>query len=312
MIPYQQTAEGCRVEGAAHRELRVAHDRVGVQVRRRARFPWLRVARVPRFGRSLSGDAQDVIGALVDMALRERFSQVRVEVWNEDAIQRMGIAKALRAAGFRPSRSHRSYRHTIWIDLRASEEDLFAGFHATCRRHIRAPAKRGYLSASLTDHRFGHRLASLITQSFRRTGGRAPSVDWDDLLRQSGLPDAPVRIEGLFADGSDAPSGLVAFSVAYLHGDVAEYAHAGSDRTSDGVPLLYAPTWNLMRWARAAGARDWDFGGVPRGDNLRSLSGIKTFKRYFSRDVRPVGEEWELILRRPSDLLGLRHRLSPP
>jgi hypothetical protein len=312
MIPYQQTAEGCRVERAAHREVRVALDRVGVQVRRRARFPWLRVGRVPRFGRGLSADAGDIVGALMEMARDERLSQVRVELWNEDVVERMRLAQALHAAGFRPSRSHRSYRHTVWIDLRASEEDVFAGFHATCRRHIRAPAKRGYLSASLTGRRFGHRLASLITQSFRRTGGRAPSVDWDELLRQSGLPDAPVRIEGLFADGSEAPSGLVAFSAAYLHGDVAEYAHAGSDRTSDGVPLLYAPTWNLMRWARAAGARDWDFGGVPTGDNLRSLSGIKTFKRYFSRDVRPVGEEWELILRRPWDLPSGRRKLTLP
>lgn len=91
----------------------------------------------------------------------------------------------------------------------------------------------------------------------------------------------------------------LSFAAAVLHGDVAEYAHAGStERSRVRVPVLYAPTWNLMTWARQAGARWWDFGGVSGGatavgeDDPRA--GINAFKLHFSKNVIEVGREWVL------------------
>src|SRR5690606_28707142 len=132
-----QTAAGCRVERAGHVEIRVGDDLVGVQLRRRLRVPWIRVGRVPRFGRGLATDPAQVVRALMDVARRERLATLRVELWNESAPQRQELADALLAAGFRACASPRSYRDTVWIDLARSDEDLLATFHATCRRHIR-------------------------------------------------------------------------------------------------------------------------------------------------------------------------------
>ena len=62
------------------------------------------------------------------------------------------------------------------------------------------------------------------------------------------------------------------------------------------MPLLYAPLWELIRWARAGGARWFDFGGITLTDPDASdpLQGISDFKRFFCRDVAKVGGEWRL------------------
>jgi lipid II:glycine glycyltransferase (peptidoglycan interpeptide bridge formation enzyme) len=54
--------------------------------------------------------------------------------------------------------------------------------------------------------------------------------------------------------------------------------------------------WDLIVWAKRTGARLFDFGGITRGTHSDEdpLGGISDFKRYFSRQIVPVREEWVL------------------
>lgn len=312
MIPFQQTEAGCRVSGCQHYEIRVGDNRIGIQLHTPRIFKRLKLAIVPRFGRSVIGGYDEIVEALRVFARDGAIRSLRVEVWNEDPAERDEITRKLFLGGFRPSTRRRSYRRTIWIDLTPSEEQIFAGFHATCRRHVRAPGKRGYELSELRDARFAPRLGALIHDSFRRNGGQPPFIDWAALLLEASRPQSRVRFESVFTGSSRSPDQLVAFAVAYLHGNVAEYAHAGAARTEDNAPLLYAPTWRLMKWARSCGAAHWDFGGVPEPHNSDTLQGIRQFKELFSPEIVSVGEEWlytpPIVWSRPSTVTRLLDR----
>jgi lipid II:glycine glycyltransferase (peptidoglycan interpeptide bridge formation enzyme) len=190
----------------------------------------------------------------------------------------------------------------VWIDLTPTEDELMASFHKTARQNIRAPGKRGLVVRSITDAGAGSRLRMLLEQSFERTGARAPRVAWAELIEHASTPSASAHVAGLFREQDHSLREPLSFAVAFLHGDVAEYAHAGSLRDpSIKVSLLYSVAWELMVWARRRGATRWDFGGVPdvgdgAPDDLRA--GIGSFKRYFSENVVSVGEEWVLEPRR--------------
>lgn len=298
--PFQQTEAGARVEFADHWTVEAPGVRVGVQAWRHRLLPWLHTCRVPRFGRGLAPAViHEALGALAGMARDRPVLRLSVEAWSEDPAQLRLIGDTATGLGYEAAVTKRSYSRTIWLDLSPAEDELLAGFSPTCRRHIRAPGKRGYRVEAITDPAAAKALREIFRESFRRTGGQAPRLDWDELVRLGAAAAAPVRLVGLFPPeaGGDSP---IAFAVAYLHGDVAEYAHAGSLRHPDHhLPLLYAPTWDLMRWAKRSGAKCWDFGGVREPSagpdvDASGLAGIGAFKAAFSGATVHVGEEWVL------------------
>jgi lipid II:glycine glycyltransferase (peptidoglycan interpeptide bridge formation enzyme) len=182
--------------------------------------------------------------------------------------------------------------------LDRSEEELLASFHKTARQNIRAPGKKGLVVRSVTNPSAAERLEALLAESFQRTRATAPRLGWHELIRHASESGAKAHIAGLFREDQAGDSDPLSFAVAYLHGDVAEYAHAGSVRDSSlKVSLLYSVAWELMRWAKQRGATGWDFGGVteasPNGSS-DDRAGITSFKRYFSDRTIEVGEEWVL------------------
>ncbi|MGE0159650.1 MAG: GNAT family N-acetyltransferase [Gemmatimonadales bacterium] len=235
--------------------------------------------------------------------------RLHFEISSNDAADRSTIAEACRNAGFRQSSFLRSYRRTVWIELNRPTEELLASFTKGCRQSIRAPAKRGYVVREIVDLGTANTLHDILRSTFHRTGGAAPRLPWTELIRLSARPDASVRLVGLFPEGDPSMRLPVSFALAYLHGDVAEYAHAGSVRseTIGGLPLLYAPTWESMQWARSRGARWWDFGGVtdqgPQESSNR-LAGVDAFKSAFSSNVIDVGEEWHFERRRTAAMVA--------
>jgi hypothetical protein len=307
-MPFQQTVAGCRMEEVDRWEVEEDGMTVGVQVTRPRLVPWLRIARVPRFGRDLRADSTDrIVKALAVLARERPVLRLFVEVWSENQEDRRRVAEACRRHGFQRSSSPRSYVRTIWMDLRPSEKEILASFHATGRRHIRAPGKKGYQVQSIEDPAAAPAVDAIFQDTFARTGGAPPAVDWAWVIQLNGSPDAPLRLVGLYPEDAPDSSDPVSFAMALLHGEVAEYAHAGSVRDrSLRIPLLYAPTWELMRWARSRGARYWDFGGVTGGsaDDDDPMGGISDFKRYFSTALDTVGEEWILRPRPLQDTIA--------
>jgi lipid II:glycine glycyltransferase (peptidoglycan interpeptide bridge formation enzyme) len=98
----------------------------------------------------------------------------------------------------------------------------------------------------------------------------------------------------VFKRDASGPEALRGFVLGCRHGDTVEYRVAASTRpVGSSVPLLYAPTWELIRWARSVGATTFDFGGIASGTAGPgdARSGISDFKRYFSRNEVEVGGE---------------------
>jgi hypothetical protein len=296
VLPYQQSVEGCRLDSVERWELSTPDARVGIQVSRSRRMPWLKIARVPRFGRGIpAADRGELLRQMVELAVRRSVLRLHVEVWTENVDELEGLESACRSHGFVPSRT-RAYTHTVWMDLTPPEEELLSGFHATCRRHIRAPAKKGYEVRRIVTGVALPQLESMFRGAFARTGGQPPEMDWQEFIRQAADDSSDIHLVGLFAVDDTASRNPLAFASAVLHGQVAEYAHAGSTRDPGvRIPLHYAPTWELMRWAKARGATAWDFGGVVDSsapDETRD--GIDQFKFSFSQQITRVGSEWVL------------------
>lgn len=293
--PFQRSELGCALLGVSRRGLEADGRVLGLQESRSRRPPWRRILRLVRFGRGCSAeDLERSVVALRGLADAGGILRVHVEGWSEDPETLEALARACAGAGFTETGRPRSYRHTLWIDLRPEEDEILAGFHATGRRHIRAPAKKGFEVRPITEPAHADRLGQLHASAFARTGGSAPEVDWALAIRAGAEHPERIRLVGLF-EVDDRRGEPLGFAMAFNHGDVAEYAFAGSARPSgSNVPILYAPTWSLMRWARARGARWWDFGGVPSpgADEDDPRSGITDFKRYFGGEVVRVGGEW--------------------
>ena len=87
----------------------------------------------------------------------------------------------------------------------------------------------------------------------------------------------------------------MAYAWSGLHGDFAGYDGGASARIPGvNVGLSYPLLWDLMRWSKSLGAEWFDMGGVSLG-GLHSddpVGGISDFKRYFSKDIGTVGEDW--------------------
>lgn len=299
-VPFYQREAACRLLRSAHWPLEVGGVRVGIQAWRARSVPGFFILKVPRFGRGIPTQAIDgIVRELAQVARNRPVLRLHLEAWTDDTAQMELIRRACEANGFRAS-APRSYTRTIWIELLPDMDETLMRFPKKVRRDVRVPEKKGFHVRQIRSGAISPHLQRMMRQSFARTGVRAPRVHWRDWIRLSVQEPGLLRVVGLFDDADVRSERPLAFAAAVRHGDVAEYAHAGTaEGARVGVPLLYAPTWSLMCWARSAGAHWWDFGGVTTnsrgeedGDDPRA--GISAFKLYFSKNAIEVGREWAL------------------
>ncbi len=255
----------------------------------------LRVERVPA-----TRDAEVMtvaMQALADLArTRPHVLRVAVETFALDGPSLLAADEAMRSAGFETAVHARSYSHTILVDLSPEPEGILASFHRTARSNIRAAAKHPVVVRPVPPG-YGARMNTLLQESFARTGGLFRPLDADALVAVSEQDADALRVTGLFHTDAGAPDDLLAYAVAFNHGPVVEYGVAASTRqTSIRMPLAYPIAWDLIQWARATGARWFDFGGVTGGTLADGdpRDGISRFKRYFSSHEARVGQEWVL------------------
>jgi len=148
----------------------------------------------------------------------------------------------------------------------------------------------------ITDPIYAERLSALQHEAFQRTGGDNASEDWTGILKMSEkYPDCS-RVAGLFEGDDLSPEKMDAFLWVCSQGDNWQYRAAGSVRKGEvRIPYGYQLTWDMIRFAKAAGAEWFDMGGVTLSEGAdAALEGISRFKRYFGREVAEVGAEWVL------------------
>ena len=266
-----------------------------VEVGRSRILPWRKIIRVPRFGPGITPQIQErVICALVDLAVEARALRMHVEVFEPDAHHRLALIDVLAERGFERTPNPRSYSSTIFIDLRESEEKLLTSFRSKTRRDIRAIAKYPLECRPITDPALASRMNALLGISMGRTGGRFEETHWTDVLAFIATNPGRGALLGVFRTDVRGADALVGYVLGYRHGDTIQYSTAACARLSDiRAPLLYAPTWELMRWGKRNGAQWFDFGGITSGSRATGerSGGISDFKRYFSEHVTEVGTE---------------------
>jgi lipid II:glycine glycyltransferase (peptidoglycan interpeptide bridge formation enzyme) len=223
--------------------------------------------------------------------------RVTIEVFALEPEGLLRTSEALRRYGFRQVAATRTYERTLLLDLLPTEDALLMGFHKNARQGIRNVARFPVVVSSAESVTLAARLQELSDETRGRTGGEARPLDWDALIRMSAEAPDLSRIAILRRTDVAGPEGVLAFAWACMHGTIAEYSESGSTRADDlKVSTSYALLWDLMRWARANGARWFDMGGVTTG-NVRSddpLGGISDFKRRFTQLELEVGQQWEL------------------
>lgn len=256
---------------------------------------WLRVIRLVRASCSMPQCVRELVAeSIVDLARSARSLRVHVGLHDPDPAALKGFRDVLLTRGFAAVSEPRAYIRTVLIDLRPAEDQLLASFHPTCRRGIRAPAKHGLHCRVLVEPELATRLNELVRETMQRTGGTYRETDWISLMRFCTANPRAAQLMGVFRSDQAGDASLVGFVLGVRHGDTVEYDIAASTRATDlKVPLLYLPTWETMRWAKREGARWFDFGGISHGSSGSSdpTGGISDFKRYFSAEATPIGDE---------------------
>jgi hypothetical protein len=255
--------------------------------------------RVERFGPAANDDAREAgLQALGQQARSHwRVLRVNVEIFSRDAEVQGKVRRVLQDLGFRQIGPPRSYEKTSVVELTRSEDDIFASLHPTARRHIRSVQKKDMQVRAIASAAYADRMGALLQETLARTGGEFERYDWATAIDFSRQYPKLSRIVGLFRTDVSTPQSLLAFAWGCGHGDHVQYGVAASTRQTDiRVPLGYALAWDLINWAKSTGATWFDFGGITCDNDGRQdpLRGISDFKRYFSKRVIKVGEEWVL------------------
>ena len=306
-LPLPQRAAWMEVQPTNHQHwLLVARDRAGaprgaagIQVAPSRALPGHLLLRCERFGPGLDEEVRRaLLGALVALARSERrVLRLSVETFAVEPDTRERLEAELEALGLARLAEPRSYAHTLLVPLVGDEEAIFASFHATARRHVRAAGKHPVRVGPVNDPAFFDRLDEISRETYTRTGGTYEPPDWAAVVRLCERDPAGSRLTALYRTDVSGAESLVAFAWGCGHGEHAHYSRAASTRNTDlKMPLMYPIVWDLMRWARSNGARHFDFGGVTMGshDSDDRLGGISDFKRYFSGHTLQVGAEWVL------------------
>ncbi len=262
------------------------------QVASRA-LPGHRILRLRRSGGNLTCETFRVVLESLKVLLRRNPRILRVFVQTFSLGRRDETVQMLAGHGFRELKTPSVYRHTLVMDLKPSEEEIFATFSDSCRNKVRKTIRKSMQSVVINDAIYEDRIRELQREALRRTVGHVPTEDWKAILKMSRERPDLSSIFGLFEGEDRSPETMVAFGWVCSHGNHAEYRAAGSTRRAGvKIPYGYLLAWDMIRWAKASGAEWFDFGGVTLGGGDDRLKGISDFKRSFSREVVEVGAEW--------------------
>jgi hypothetical protein len=280
------------------------HGGFAIDVGRSRAIPGHLILRAERFGSSLSPASLASAGVVLREIARQhaRVLRLHVETFARDAATRDALEDALLNAGWTRVAATRRYRQTLAVDLAGDEPAIFASFHPTARRHVRAAEKHPVQVKPITEPALIPRMVELSRETMLRTGGAERKQNWSGHIALATEHPELARLVGLFRTDTASNDSLLAYAFACFNGDYAHYDTAASTRQTDlKIPLNYAIAWDLICWAKRNGATWFDFGGITdghHGDVGDRLGGISDFKRYFSRNVIEVGGEWVFEPRR--------------
>jgi peptidoglycan pentaglycine glycine transferase (the first glycine) len=178
--------------------------------------------------------------------------------------------------GFKPSGLQIQPRKTAITDIGGSEEEILGRFERTHRYNVRLAERRGVSVAPSEDFDCFY---NLLRETSRREHFLLHSRDYFalmyDLMHSAGLAQIVIARR----EGHALAAGMV-----FLCGRHAYYPYGGSSAEGREHKAAQALQWGAMQWARAHGAVDYDFWGLPVTDR-GVLAGVAAFKKGFGGRV---------------------------
>ena len=200
---------------------------------------------------------------------------------------RTDIRRAMRGAGFKPSRQQVQYPSTMIVDTDGPDEVLLSRMKATWRRYIRKAERDGVtvrLSADTSD-------VTRFMDVYRETAKRDGFILRPDSYYAEGLGLLrPSGRASLWLAERDRE--LLAGAVILSHGTRAWYLWGATSKRGLETHAMYRLQWEALRSARDTGCTSYDMWGAPDvlGDETDPLKGVAYFKAGFgARHVNWVG-----------------------
>ena len=196
------------------------------------------------------------------------------------------------AAGFVPAKTMQPAVTSI-VNLSESEEALLAAMHSKTRYNIRVGERHG-VTVREANHDVAA-FAALMKETTERDGfsAHAPSY-YEAMLAalQEKTHAAGMRVRLFFAEHEGMP---VAAALTAEYGDTVTYLHGASASSMRNLMAPFLLHWTVMKEAKAAGFRKYDFWGVaPTDDAEHSWAGITRFKLGFGGARVSYAGAWEL------------------
>ncbi len=235
-------------------------------------------------------------GFLRQIAVQERAILVKIDppIPVEDANSEQNLRKSgfiqVGDGGFGGTQP----KCVMQLDLCTGEEELLASFKPKWRYNIRLAERKG---VRVDLHCSRDRLPvfySLLEETCARDGFLVRGIRYFenmwDVLADAGYMQLVLTYH------DDSP---VAGALVYRFGDRAMYTYGASSNLHRNVMPNHLMQWTIIKWARDAGCKWYDFRGVsPRrqADPDDHLQGLNRFKEGFSpRFVEYIGE-YDMII----------------
>jgi hypothetical protein len=271
---------------------------VSLVAHRSRALPGHLVVRAEKCGAALPPETiHTAVSGLRALARSPRVLRLSVELFAREIGERAPFSKALADNGFHRAPQTHHYTATLRVDLTPNEATILASFSRSARQRIKGLANSDFELRPIADARYVSRLDALAREAMERTGAEYIPYEHAAMAELTASQPGRSRLVGVFRRGDDAPESLVAYAWSGLHGDHAGYDVGAATRIPGvNVGFSYPLLWDLMCWGKARGARWFDMGGVSDGglNTDDPVGGISDFKRYFTKDLATVAEDWML------------------
>ena len=179
----------------------------------------------------------------------------------------------LKASGFQQCVPVQPLR-TIILDIQADEATLLAQMKEKWRSNVRLSARKGVEIRVAASHADVDAWYALLQTTGTRDDFGIHALDYYRRAWDIFVPRGQARLFLAYAQGEL----LAGIFVACL-GYEAIYLYGASGNTQRNLMPNYLLQWEAIQWARANGARAYDFWGIPATDESdEAMAGVYRFK----------------------------------
>lgn len=201
-----------------------------------------------------------------------------------------------RSAGWIKSSHDLQFKATIIVDIDKDDEALLASFKQKTRYNIRLAAKKG---VTIEQRDATDEMVDTMYDLMRATQGRAGFFLRPKQAFKSYWQSLAKADMGQFFVAVHEGEVLAA-EYAMIFGDKAYYKEGGSSGAKRNLMAPYLLQYEVMRWARDQGAKEYDLIAVPPRDKLNpehSMWGLYQFKSGFNEEITEFIGGWEYALK---------------